>query len=301
MQCPKCAVISNSPDSCSSCGIIFSKFDAVRTSQQKKEKEKRISDLHDAQIPVWLEVSFPILAFLFAALFISSAPALGWALGLWPHEFGHAFAGWFRGVAATPFLGWTNYGHGQSWSVTICFSVLLGLLGYLSWKEKSPFLVVIFALMFVVQLYFRFALSDFEWELRAAWSGQGGEFWIGTLMIMAYHYRLPERTYWIVLRYVVLLFGAVVFFRSMHLWLDVQSGAMDIPWGALFDQCHGDMDQLRDNHAWTNAEIISSYTRMGYVCLTAIVVNYVVNVVRVILLGHRPLKNYDAMKNGNFE
>ena len=232
------------------------------------------------QTPWWLELGFPVFALALAPILLWAFPILTWATSLWVHEFGHAFAGWFGGRAATPFVGWTSLSGDRSWTVTICFTVLLGILGYKSWEGRSPFLVLTFILMFLAQLYYRFAMSNSQLGCWISFMGIGGEFWISTWFLVAYHYRMPEATHWHVFRYVGAFVGAFTFYNIYSLWLQVASGKRDVPYGSLWGDS-GDMDNLRDVWLWSPDLITSRYLTLANACIALMMVNYLFQVVRV--------------------
>ncbi len=283
MDCPKCGTKSSDTLSCSQCGIVFSKFESSQSQKIHVERQKKLEELNLPHHAVWwVELGFPILAFALSPILFWMFPSLMWATSMWIHEFGHAFAGWFGGVAATPFLGWTSLSSGRSWMVTICFTALIALLGYLSWKKQSYFLVATFVCMFLAQIYFRFFVTYGELQWMFSYMGIGGEFWISTWFLIAYHHRFPEETYWRMLRYPVVFAGAFTFYHIFHLWLGVQAGRRDIPWGSLWGDS-GDMDVLRDEWLWTPQMITSSYVKLGYICLAIMISHYLFQVVRKMM------------------
>lgn len=287
MECPKCGSKSTSEQVCSSCGIIFERYEVSKSIALKREREKQFASLGGGEYSSGpgLELGLPILAFILSPLLLWMLPGLTWSVCMWTHEFGHAMAAWLGGMAATPFLGWTSYGN-RSWIVTLCFTTLLGLLTYKSWEKKSHFLVTVFACMFIAQMYFRFFLNQDELYCLATFMGIGGEFWISALLVIAYHYNLPKETHWPTLRYFVLFAAAFTFYHNFHLWLGVSHGKEHIPWGSLWGG-HGDMDRLRDEWGWSESKITSTYLSLGYVCIAVLAMNYLAQAVCVVL---KPVK-----------
>ena len=278
MNCPKCHAVSLNEEVCSSCGIIFSKFEKSIDQQKSQKRQGEFAALTGDFIPPSVELWLPPIAFVLGILILWMMPFLTWMMCMWPHEFGHAFAGWLGGVASTPipFAGFTSYSGTRSWIVTGCFSTLLILLSYKCWKPKSYFLIFTFLGLFIAQFYYRFQDAD-RLRMWQAYGGIGGEFWISAWLIMAYHYRFPEKTYWHVFRPIFLLMGSITFFHNMHLWIAISHGKAQIPWGALWGG-HGDMNQLVDNWGWTPPMITESYLRLGYICLAILVLHYVLKV-----------------------
>lgn len=289
MDCPKCRAKSTSLEVCSACGVIFSKYEISKTLTLNLNRNQQFESLTDNQPEPTIEIGAPIAVFALAALIVWLMPGLAWSVSMWIHEFGHAFAAWFGGIAATPFLGFTSYGAGQSWVVTICFTILLGLLSYLSWKNKSYFLVATFAGMFVMQMYYRFVLTEGELSAMCSYMGIGGEFWISTFFIVAFHYTFPPKVHWQFLRYPLLLNAAITYMNVLKLWVDVSHHRRDLPWGSMWGGDDvGDMNSLVNDWAWTQSEITSSYLRLGYYCLAVIVINYIVQASRALAKMKKP-------------
>ncbi|MCB1197097.1 MAG: hypothetical protein KDK51_01895 [Deltaproteobacteria bacterium] len=291
-DCPKCGVKrEQGAIECYACGIIFAKYsyDVATVIDHKlfEKMQQQSNALSDRR--QWFDWFLPILAFGVAPLFKMIFRKLSWALSMWTHEFGHAFAGWWGGVAATPFLGWTNFAPHRSWYVTLCFTFLLGALGYKSWQKKCHFLTLTFFCMFFVQLYFRFALSEYKLDFMFSYLGIGGEFWISTWLVMAYHHTFPKETHWEYLRYVALFVGALVFLNIFTLWWNISHGQADIPWGSLWGgDDHGDMNSLMLEHGWGPKRMITSYLRLGYICMMLMGLHYLLWGVKLFLKKDKP-------------
>jgi hypothetical protein len=283
-QCPKCFVESNNDKTCSACGIIFEKFSARPTTQAQREKTRYMEATAEPEIPLWAELAIPLLAFILAPVFYIFIPN---PLFTWIHEFGHAFAGWFAGVAAMPTpRGFTSMGE-PSWSFTIFFSAIVGTFAYTSWIKKYWFLGTVFTLTFLFQIYFRFGLSRDEATVMFSWMGEGGEFWISALLVIAYHYEFPEEAHWKNVRYLFLVLGAAAFYSQMRDWMLMKDGLKDVPIGTLITMGGGhlrsDMMTLQEDWAWTEPEMIQSYLTLGKICISLMVINYVVNGIRKLL------------------
>ncbi len=122
-QCPKCLAQSNNDQTCSVCGVIFNKFNVAPNTQAKSENERYLKATTIPDIPLWAELAIPLAAFILAPIFRIFIPS---PLFTWIHEFGHAFSGWFAGVASMPSpRGFTSMGE-PSWAFTIFFSIIVG-------------------------------------------------------------------------------------------------------------------------------------------------------------------------------
>lgn len=289
MECPKCkASVESNAVECKVCGVIFKKFDDSRSIRLAQDREKLFESVNAPILSVRMDIILPLIAFLFAWLMKMILPKLVWALSMWVHEFGHATTAWFGGMAATPFLGWTTRSGERSWTVTMCFTALLGILGYKSWEKKSYFLVVTFILFFFTQMYFRFVINEEKLDFMFSYMGIGGEFWISTWLIIAYHYYFPEYTQWRVLKYAALFVGAFVFFNAFSMWKNIYHGYAEFPWGSLWSgEDHGDMNTLRDEFGWQTFQITSSYVKFGTICVTIIIVHYIFQIGRFFIFSEK--------------
>jgi hypothetical protein len=151
MDCPKChSLVPPGATDCKKCGIIFEKYEHAQSVTMETQRQQQFASPTASPLSPSQNILIPIGAFLFAALIKLVFPALTWSISMIVHEFGHAFSGWWGGVAATPFLGWTSFEAHRTWMTTICFSLLMGILGYKSFEKRSYFLVATFATMFLV-------------------------------------------------------------------------------------------------------------------------------------------------------
>ena len=261
----------------------FCKINARSITQAQRENSQYLKATTAPEIPIWAELAIPLAAFLLAPLICIFIPQ---PLFTWIHEFGHAFAGWFSGVASLPSpRGFTSMGE-PSWAFTIFFSAIVSTFAYASWVRKFWFLFVTFTLMFLFQIYFRFVLSRDEVDVMFSWMGEAGQFWISALLVIAYHYEFPEEARWRNVRYAFLVLGAAAFYSQMHNWMQIKSGLKDVPIGTLImvggGHLRSDMMKLQEDWAWTEPEMVKSYLALGKICITVMTVNYIVNAIRVI-------------------
>lgn len=249
-------------------------------TQAERENDRYLEATTTPELPLWAELIIPLAAFALAPIFQIFIPN---ALFTWIHEFGHAFAGWFSGVAAMPTpRGFTSMGE-PSWGFTIFFSAIVGTFAYASWCRRYWFLGAVFTLTFLFQIYFRFILSRDEVTVMFSWMGEAGQFWISALLVIAYHYEFPEEAYWKNVRYLALILGAAAFYNQMHHWMQIKDGLKDAPIGTLITLGGGhlrsDMMVLQEDWAWTEPEMIRSYLTLGKICIMLMIINYVINAI----------------------
>ncbi len=117
--------------------------------------------------------------------------------------------------------------------------------------------------------------------------GEGGEFWISALLVIAYHYEFPEETYWKNVRYAFLILGAAAFYGQMREWMLMKDGLKEVPIGTLITigggHLRSDMMVLQEDWAWTEPEMINSYLTLGKICIMLMIINYVGNLARMMI------------------
>lgn len=218
--------------------------------------------------------AFPA-AFLFSAIaHWIEVDRIFLGLRIWTHEFGHATVAWFSGRQATPLpFGWTNVGEDRSIVVYICFLALWGLLFYTGWNEKKRGIMVCSVLAAIIQFWMTWFTSQDVFELRLAFGGVGGEFYLSTLLMLAFYVPLPNKWRWDCWRYPILFLSASTFFNSISFWNQIKRGTIAIPWGTMLNgsgDAGGDMNQLSDM-GWSDMQIIQTYVGLGQVCLLILI------------------------------
>lgn len=294
MECPKCTYRNLAKaQECAQCGIVFDKY--VNAKQKKQLYRDKLEEEYrnfQATAQLVVEERWKLLFPLFAVVFIPISkflifPAMVFdAMHIWAHEFGHAFAAWFGGRAATPFVLWTNISQERSWFVFVCVLFLMLFLVYKAYQEKTYFLFGTMVVLILTQFYLSLFISEDQLELVFTHSGIGGEFYISVLAIVAFHYRFPKGSYWPFLRYWLLLAGVYVFYKSFYFWKQVDAGFESIPWGSAIhgsDDQGGDMNKLRHAWGWSPKKIINSYVGISYMCLTVMLIHYMFVVTTILL------------------
>jgi hypothetical protein len=285
-QCPKCFAESDDIEICSSCGVIFSKYDVNQSFKTEQQKLEYISSLKPVKLPVWLDVVLPLVIVFFSYVLVWSNPLICWYLASNIHEFGHASAAWFGGAFAIPIpLGQLSFTLTKpSWWFTLFFSTILFALTYHCIKRKLYFLASTFLLTFIVQIYFRIFFSNEKLKWVISWMGMGGELWIAAWMMIAYYYKFPKKMYWMYFRHIIFLIGSIVFFYNLNRWLNIRAGIGSIPFGSDMggrSDAGGDMNKL-SSIGWSDVEIISSYLKFAYICLSLIIFNYLVHSIKLL-------------------
>jgi hypothetical protein len=235
--------------------------------------------------------ALPIAFLLNGAIHWSGLDFLLIGMKIWIHEFGHATVAWFSGRGATPLpFGWTNVNLNRSPIVYICFFLLWAMLFYTGWKEKKRLSMGIAVVAVIMQFGMTWFMSQDTFEMWFAFGGVGGEFYLSTLLILAFYIPLPDKWRWDFWRYPALLMGTHSFLSNFGFWHQVQRGTASIPWGTMLNgsgDAGGDMNQLRD-WGWSDGQIINTYIAIGQVCFWLMLGIYFMRSVNLRKRGVKP-------------
>ena len=196
---------------------------------------------------------------------------------MWVHEFGHATIAWFSGYRAMITFGATITTLEKSNFVYFGILFLLGLTFYTGWKEKKNSPMIVAVTLIMLQFILTWIVSYSDYVTLMAFGGIGGEFYLSTLLIIAFYWRLPEKFYWDFWRFGAVAIGAITFFSSFTKWHNIKVGRDNIPWGTLWGgrgDSGGDLNILNDYSGWSANQIIGTYVSLGNICFMVIISFY---------------------------
>jgi len=186
------------------------------------------------------------------------------------HELGHALASWLGSRFAVPLPFFTVWSNEQSLAFGLCLAALIGWFGFRSLCEGRRFGVVVALSLLVTQLALSCGVSSRVSGMCQILGGALGEIVLGALVLIAFHFPLPDRLRWDFWRWPALLPGAVCFGHAVLTWVAAAHDARRIPWGsAIGDESDGDMNRLVRDFGWSAAELGRFY--LAAVCLSALV------------------------------
>ncbi len=225
-----------------------------------------------------LNIAAVPLALIVAMMANTIVPILMFPLQIWIHELGHATVAWLSGYRALPLpFGWTSISSDRSTFVYLVIVFLLGLLFVSGKRERKRWPMVLAIVLAVLQAYMTWGLSERSFDLLFVFGGVGGEFYLSTLLIVGFYFKLPDRLRWDFWRSVALFMAASTFCHAFWQWHLIDRGLQDIPWGTMLfgsGDAGGDMNRLNFDHGWSAARIMSTYSRLGELCLMVILGTY---------------------------
>ncbi|MEL7475059.1 MAG: hypothetical protein AAFY30_10965 [Cyanobacteria bacterium J06642_12] len=250
------------------------------SSQLQLDSDRKLApdfDRFNFDNPI-LNIAAVPLALIVAMMANTIVPILMFPLQIWIHELGHATVAWLAGYRALPLpFGWTSVSSDRSTFVYLGIVFLLGLLFVSGKRERKRWPMVLAIGLAVLQTFMTWGLSERSIDLLITFGGIGGEFYLSTLLIVGFYFKLPDRLRWDFWRFVALFMAASTFCHAFWQWHLIDRGLQDIPWGTMLfgsGDAGGDMNRLNFDHGWSAARIMSTYSRLGELCLMVIVGTY---------------------------
>lgn len=230
--------------------------------------------LKEAEITTNL-YGFP-MAFVIAFA-INFIEPLAWFISMWVHEFGHATIAWFSGYRAMVTFAGTIISFDRSLFVYFGILILIGLTFYSGWKEQKKTTMIICIILAIMQFILTWKTSYSTYQMLLYFGGIGGEFYLSTLLIVTFYWRLPEKFYWEFWRFIALIIGATTFWGNFTKWHRISKGKADIPWGTFWGgrgDSGGDLNVLNNEVGWSADQIINTYNTLGFICFLVIIGTY---------------------------
>jgi len=216
------------------------------------------------------------IAFLIAFIITFIEP-LTWIITMLVHEFGHATIAWLSGYRAMVTFAGTIISPTKSFFVYFGILILIGLTFYKSWKEGKKTIMIVSIILAIIQFIFTWNISYSTYQMLLYFGGIGGEFYLSTLLIIAFYWRLPNKFYWEFWRFFALIIGVTTFWGSFTKWHRISIGKDQIPWGTFWGgrgDSGGDLNVLNNDVGWSINQIINTYNTLGYICLLIILFTY---------------------------
>ncbi|HTV21825.1 MAG TPA: zf-TFIIB domain-containing protein [Polyangiaceae bacterium] len=213
------------------------------------------------------------LAIGFGVAFSATPPGrfFGSLVGMPFHELGHALASWLGSRFAMPLPFFTVWSNAQSLLFGLGLAGLLAAFGYRSWREGRRFGLGLALALLAVQLVLSCFVPARQSLMVQILGGALGEVALGALVLIAFHFPLPDRLRWDFWRWPALVPGGICFGHAMLTWIAAAKDARRIPWGAAIgNESDGDMNRLVRDFGWSATELARFYLTATGVAALAI-------------------------------
>jgi Zn-finger nucleic acid-binding protein len=201
---------------------------------------------------------------------------LGALAGMPFHELGHALASWLSSRFAVPLPFFTVWHERQSVLFGLSVAATLVWLGWRSRHEQRRFGLVLSLGLLSIQIGLSWFVPARLTSMLQILSGALGEIVIAALVLVAFHFPLPDRLRWDFWRWPALLPASLCLARSLLLWSRAVDDVRQIPWGsAIGSEADGDMNRLVASFGWKPAELATFYLTAGITSLAALALTQV--------------------------
>ena len=267
MLCPRCAFDQEEPFAeCPRCGVVVARVHAAPSPELLADLARTAASDREARRELMLRSVAVPSALVLAWLLVQAAPGAVRMLAMWVHESGHATAAWLCGYLAWPGPWFTPVGTERSRLLTVTLLALLGWGGRRAYAEERRFWVGASIVTSLTTLTCTFGLHAGRAQQMIIFSGDGGSFVLGTLLMLTVfsHEESPVRRDH--LRWGFLVIGALAFMDAYATW----SGSIAaVPFGA---NEHGlsDPSVLAEEFGWSVLTLMRRYRELAYACLAVL-------------------------------
>lgn len=203
-----------------------------------------------------------VLALLFCMT--PSGRFFGSLVGMPFHELGHALTSWLSSRFAVPLPFFTVWNDQQSVAFGLVVAVIIAAFGVRSWLERRRFGVALAGVLLALQLGLSWLVPARLTSMLQILGGALGEIVLGALVLVAFHFPLPDRLRWDFWRWPALVPGSVCLANALLLWLRAARDVRHMPWGsAIGDESDGDMNRLVNGFGWRARELSSFYLKVA--------------------------------------
>jgi hypothetical protein len=180
------------------------------------------------------------------------------------HELGHALTSWLSSRFAVPLPFFTVWHERQSALFGLLVAAIIGAFGVRSWLEQRRFGVGLAGALLVLQLGLSWLVPARLTLMLQILGGALGEIVLGALVLVAFHFPLPDRLRWDFWRWPALLPGSLCLANALLLWSRAARDVRHMPWGAAIGhESDGDMNRLVNGFGWRARELSAFYLKVA--------------------------------------
>lgn len=174
------------------------------------------------------------------------------------HELGHALPAWLSSRAALPLpFGFTFFREEQSLFTGACVLFLCGVIAYRGYVERRRSALVLGGAFASLWALLSLLVPRDTSRMLVLMGGFVGELILPALVLVAFHFRFPDRLRWDFFRFLALPAGAGAWVVALRGWSAIaKSGTL--PMGSLMPgDGNGDFPRLIAEYGQTPASIIA--------------------------------------------
>lgn len=210
-----------------------------------------------------------ILALAFCAT--TTGRFFGSLVGMPFHELGHALTSWLSSRFAVPLPFFTVWHDRQSVLFGLLVAAIIAAFGVRSWLEERRFGMSLAATLLLLQLGLSWLVPPRLTLMLQILGGALGEIVLGALLLIAFHFPLPDRLRWDFWRWPALVPGSICLGNALLLWSRAARDVRQMPWGAAIgDESDGDMNRLVNGFGWRARELASFYLSIALASIVAL-------------------------------
>ena len=188
------------------------------------------------------------------------------------HELGHALTSWLSSRFAVPLPFFTVWHEQRSVPFGLAVAVAIGAFGVRSWLERRRFGVTLALLLLVCQLALSWLVPARFTLMLQILGGGLGEIVLGALVLVAFHFPLPDRLRWDFWRWPALVPGSICLAHALVMWSRAVKDVRYMPWGAAVgDESDGDMNRLVNIFGWRAKALSSFYLKAALLSVAVLV------------------------------
>jgi hypothetical protein len=215
------------------------------------------------------------VALVLALLFCTTGTGrfFGALIGMPFHELGHALASWLSSRFAVPLPFFTVWHEEQSALFGLVVAAIITAFGARSWLEQRRFGVALAVVLLALQVGMSWLAPTRLTSMLQILGGALGEIVLGALVLVAFHFPLPDRLRWDFWRWPALAPGAISLAHALLLWSRAARDVRHLPWGsAIGDESDGDMNRLVNGFGWRASELVAFYLKAAVVSVVLLAV-----------------------------
>jgi len=276
---------------CGRCGIVIAKYRGMwPPSTFAHDSDAQRVDHDAARRELVVRVLALPCALLVAWLAVKTAPAAVRLLTMWIHESGHAIAAWVCGYAAWPGAWFTPVSTERSPFLTVLLAGLLIAGAHRGRQQSRWFWVAASATTLLLTLLCTLALRGGQAQQIIVFSGDGGCYVLGTVLMLTMYSRQESPVRRDRLRWGLLALGALAFMDVHGVW----TGAMErLPFGEN-ENGLSDPSVLTEEFGWGVMLLIGRYRHLAHACLALLGAVYVVGIAaQALRLADQPQHEKD--------